>query len=206
LTFDRLDDAGLLSKRLQRAVERAWKGSPLRPIAAATTETRLKLLSDAAKTGPADLVRAALRGNLVGLDTDLHPPHRSTLIHNANLPVLKVLVHEFHDNVNKRSADGSTPLVYSCMSGGAPDVTRFLLENDADPYVVDSDGDSALWYANNLNDQHDGRAKVAALRQFGVKGSPRSPVHTSPGTFRDALPAHIRRQVASGLYWRPEWD
>jgi len=210
LPFSQLDDVRLFSKAGRQAVDEAWDTPPkLRAvIAEKLTSLDFSTLVAAVRAHDAALVRAALQTRLVTLD-DHVLPGRQSLLHVASstsVAVLTLLVDEYRDDVNKRSGDGSTPLILACMKPQA-DCAKFLLERKANPYYVDDDGDGPLYYAYDLGAK--GHACVNVLRDFGVRGNPGSPVHTSSGSltgFGDVLPRDLRYRVANGIEWRPEWD
>ena len=70
----------------------------------------------------------------------------SAALHD-NLLIMKYLVEERHFNVNIISYTGKTPLIYA-VSYNLAEMTEYLLSKGADKSIKDTDGKTALDYAN----------------------------------------------------------
>ncbi|KAJ3288457.1 ankyrin [Rhizoclosmatium globosum] len=128
------------------------------------------------------LVSNLLTANPTLISTPLIPRTGSQAIHVAtgHPEILRLLIDKFHADVNARSSDGSTALLFACMAGDVQaEAVQILCERGCDLYLTDEDGDGPLYYAAT------GKAVavqcIAVLRKFGVKGDPMDPTHTSSG-------------------------
>lgn len=86
---------------------------------------------------------------------------KTPLIANSrDLDIAQMLVAH-GANVNARASDGFTPL----LNAGTVELTRFLLEHGADPFVKTDRGETALDWAKQMN-----RKDQAALLEAAMAG------------------------------------
>lgn len=90
-----------------------------------------------------------------------------TAIVNNHLSVIKVLLEKYTTDIDKTNKDGASPLYYSlgyCNQAYKLEVTKFLLEHNANVNTKTIFGDQALHRASNLADIE----AVKLLLQYGA--------------------------------------
>ncbi len=146
---------------------------------------------NALKEGNKQKVSQLIRENKVGVEAVLNRSSGVRALHLAvdHPEILTMLLEDFHADINARSKDGSTALIYGCMSGDSCfRSVKILCEKGCNINAVDDDGDSALYYAKtNSKDAH---LCVEALQEYGANQGFSGLGITSSGTLhtRSSLP------------------
>ncbi len=67
------------------------------------------------------------------------------LVYRDNIPAMKYLI-DIGMDINKTNDKGNTPLHLACSRNKKANVIKFLIQNGANPYLIDNDGSTCFHY------------------------------------------------------------